>query len=51
METEYKEPSNVVAIAKFFGISGVEAVSVIKSLTEDEKNQLGEGIRSGSLTY
>lgn len=51
MPEEQREPSNVVAIAKFFGISGVEAVSVIKSLSDEEKQQLGEGIRNGSLAY
>lgn len=51
MPEEYKEPSNVVAIAKFFGVSGIDGVSDIKSLSEEEKQQLGEGIRNGSLAY
>lgn len=51
MEDENKPQSNVVAIARFFGISGRDAMDHLRALTEDEKNQLGEGIRSGSLTY
>lgn len=46
-----KEPSNIVTIAKFFGLKGATAVKELKELNDDEKNQLAEGIRNGSLTY
>lgn len=45
------EQSNTVAIARFFGINGKEAMEQLKSLTQEEKDQFGNGIRSGTLTY
>lgn len=44
-------PSNVVAIAKFFDIKGKAAMEAMRSLTTEDKQQLGDGIRNGSLTY
>lgn len=51
MENEPKQQSNTVAIARFFGIGGKDAMDQLKVLSEEEKQQLGEGIRNGSLTY
>lgn len=44
-------PSNVVAIAQFFNLKGREALSAIRGLNDQDKQQLGDGIRNGTLTY
>lgn len=46
-----KPPSNTVSIARYFGLHGKEAMEQLRLLDENEKQQLGEGIRNGSLTY
>ena len=53
--TEAEKPQgDVSVIAKFFFTNGEKAsekLAEIKALTSDDKAQLGEGIRNGSLTY
>ena len=49
--TDEKKPSNIVAIKTFFGLSAQEAMKEARTLTEQDKQQLGDGIRDGSLTY
>ena len=51
MTEEAKPQSNTVAIARYFGINGKDAMDQLKQLSDDEKQQLGDGIRNGSLTY
>lgn len=45
------EQSNVVAIAKFFELKGKAALDAMRGLTDEDKQQLGDGIRNGTLTY
>ena len=46
-----KTPSNTVAIAKFFDLKGKEAIENLRNLSAEEKDQLGDAIRNGTLTY
>lgn len=46
-----EKKSNVVQIAKFFGLKGKEAIDNIKALTDEDKRQLSNGIENGTLTY
>lgn len=46
-----KTPTNAAAIAKFFELKGREAIAAVRSLTDEDKEQLGEGIRNETLTY
>lgn len=50
MEDE-KAPSNTVVIAKFFELRGKEAMEFLRSLSAEDKDQLGDGIRNGTLSY
>lgn len=50
-DTATKQQSDAVLIAKFFELKGMEAREAITSLSSEEKVQLGEGIRNGTLTY
>ena len=45
------EGSNAKVIKEFFEMSASETIKEIKLLTDDDKQQLGDGIRSGSFTY
>lgn len=49
------ELTNVQAINKFFGKKEGESMAdfmaEMKALTDQDKQQLGDGIRDGSLTY
>jgi hypothetical protein len=38
-------------IARFFDLKGKEAREAIVALSTEDKDQLGEGIRNGTLTY
>lgn len=49
--TTTRQPSNTVAIARFFEITGKAAMEALRTLTNEEKEALGEGIRNGTLTY
>jgi hypothetical protein len=52
MEDENRpEQSNTVAIARFFGINGKDAMEQLRQLTAEEKQAFGDGIRNGTLTY
>lgn len=52
MEEEVKSlQSNAVAITKYFGINGKDAITMFKELTLEDKQALGDGIRNGTLTY
>ena len=46
-----KKPSDAVCIAKFFDLKGKDAREEIVNLSSEDKIQLGEGIRNGTLTY
>lgn len=48
---EVPAQSNTVAIARFFGINGKEAMELLKELDPNEKQMLGDGIRNGTLNY
>lgn len=49
--TDQKPKSNALVIKEFFGLSATEAIAALKTLTDEDKQQLGDGIRNGSLTY
>lgn len=49
--TAMKKPSDVVAISKFFGLKGKDGLTEIRSLTEEDRKQVGGGINDGTLTY
>ena len=51
MTTDSKPPTDTVLIAKFFGLKGRDALTAVKELTAEDKKQLGDGIRNGTLTY
>ena len=48
-----EEKSNIVLIKGFFmpGERTATIMGELKALTEEDKNQLGGGIRNGSFTY
>ena len=50
-----QEKSDTILIAQFFydgtGTSSQEKVREMKQLTPEDKAQLGEGLRNGTLTY
>lgn len=48
-----QEKTNIVLIAQFFfeGVPSSQKLSEMKELNPQDKEQLGEGIRNGSLTY
>lgn len=45
--------SNLILIKQFFldGVGASDALKEIRALSEFDKEQLGEGIRNGTLTY
>lgn len=47
------DASNTVAIKKFFyaDTPASEFMAELKQLTDKDKDELGEGIRTGTLTY
>lgn len=45
------QPSNMKAIKDFFQMSAREAMAAANTLSDEDKKQLGDGIRNGSLTY
>lgn len=51
MPEENKPKSNMVCIKEFFEMSATETIAETKALTDVDKQQLGDGIRSGSLSY
>lgn len=50
-EKEQGQKSNVVQIARFFDMKAADAMAEFKMLSVEEKEQLGEGIRNGTLNY
>jgi hypothetical protein len=44
-------PSNMKAIKDFFVLTAKDAMAEAKTLTAEDKQQLGDGIRSGTLSY
>jgi hypothetical protein len=46
-----KQQSDAVLIAKYFDLRGKDALDAIKSLSSEDKVQMGQGIRDGSLNY
>ena len=52
--TNEAEPTNMILIKRFFFNEGKpvsEFSFQYKQLTDEDKEQLGEGIRNGTLTY
>ena len=49
--TNEKPKSDLILIKEFFGMSATETMQETKALTPEDKKQLGDGIRNGSLTY
>jgi len=49
--TDDKPKTDAVLIKEYFGMSASETIAALKQLTADDKKQLGDGIRNGSLTY
>lgn len=46
-----KPKSNTILIKEFFEMSAKEAMAAAKTLTDKDKEQLGDGIRTAKLTY
>lgn len=47
------EKTNAVVVKEFFcpDLKASEFITEFKALTEEDRQQLGDGIRNGSLTY
>ena len=46
-----KPKSNLICIKEFFGMSATQTMAESKRLSDVDKEQLGAGIRDGSLNY
>lgn len=49
--TEEKPKSDAVLIKEYFGMDAKTALAELKELGKEAKEQIGEGIRNGTLTY